>query len=107
MIPRHRTAFNAAFTPEKYSRFLAELDRRCGTHVKFRNCETPCFFPRPILQRMLECGQALISQIVTNPAYHAAATTHIPAHYRVPNEAPHPLFIQADFGLDANLDPKL
>ena len=107
MIPHHRTAFNAAFTPQKYSHFLTELDRRCGTHVKFRNCETPCFFPRPILHRMVECGQALVSQIVTNSDYHAAATTHIPDAYRVPNEAPHPLFIQADFGLDANLDPKL
>jgi hypothetical protein len=107
MIPHHRTAFNAAFTPQKYAHFLTELDRRCGTHVKFRNCETPCFFPRPILQRMVECGQALVSQIITNPDYHAAATAHIPAQFNVPNEPPHPLFIQADFGLDANLEPKL
>jgi hypothetical protein len=107
MIPHHRTVFNAAFTPQKYAHFLTELDRRSHTHVKFRNCETPCFFPRAILQRMVDCGEALISQIVTNPAYHAAATTHIPNAYRVPHEAPHPLFIQADFGLDSNLNPKL
>src|SRR5260370_12004653 len=107
MIPHHRPAFNAAFPPQKYAQFLTELDRRSHTHVKFRNCETPCFFPREILQRMVDCGQSLISQIVANPDYHAAATTHIPAQYRVANEAPHPLFIQADFGLDASLDPKL
>jgi hypothetical protein len=107
MIDAYRSAFNAAFTPAKYTEFLSELDRRCGTHVKFRNCETPCFFPRPILQRMVECGRELISQITGNAAYLQAASAHIPAQFKVPNEAAHPLFIQADFGLDSSLNPKL
>ncbi len=107
MIAEYRSAFNAAFKPSKYAEFLNELDRRCGTHVKFRNCETPCFFPRPILQRMVECGRELISQIAGNAAYLQAASAHIPARFKVPNEAAHPLFIQADFGLDTSLNPKL
>ncbi|MDP8979962.1 MAG: hypothetical protein M3O35_05150 [Acidobacteriota bacterium] len=107
MIAEYRSAFNAGFKPAKYAEFLSELDHRCGTHVKFRNCETPCFFPRPILQRMVKCGRELISQITGNAAYLQAASAHIPAQFKVPNEAAHPLFIQADFGLDSSLNPKL
>ena len=107
MLPDLRKDFNARFTPAKYQQFLAELDRRCGAHVKFRNCETPCFFPVELMQKMVESGKELILQLISNPEYMAASTRSIPAEYNVPNEAPHPLFIQVDFGIDANLEPKL
>ena len=107
MIPELRKDFNARFTPEKYQQFLVELDRRCGTHVKFRNCETPCFFPDGLIQRMVRAGKELILQLTSNPEYLAASARSIPADYNGPNEASHPLFIQVDFGIDANLQPKL
>ena len=56
MIPELRQDFNARFTPEKYKAFLARLDERALTHVKFRNCETPCFFPRELLDTMVAAG---------------------------------------------------
>ena len=107
MIPELRQDFNSRFTPEKYREFLAELDRRSGVHVEFRNSETPCFFPRSILREMADAGKELILQLTTNQQYMAESDASIPPEYNVPNEAPHPLFIQADFGLDANLKPKL
>ena len=107
MIPHYRERFNRSFTPEKYQQFLAELDRRSGTHVTFRNCETPCFFPKQILAKMISYGKILIAELLDNPAYLAASDRAVPAEFRVPNETPHPLFIQADFGLDAELEPKL
>jgi hypothetical protein len=107
VIPDLRKDFNSRFTPEKYRRFLAELDRRCGMHVEFRNSETPCFFPGSILREMADTGKELIHQLVSNPQYVAASDISIPPEYKVPNEAAHPLFIQVDFGLDANLNPKL
>ena len=107
MIPELREDFNRRFTPEKYRRFLAELDRRSGTHVKFRNCETPCFFPRELLDKMARYGRELIEQLTGNPDYLAAADRRIPARYNVPCVDPHPLFVQADFGLDEQLEPKL
>ena len=107
MIPHHRERFNRDFTPERYQKFLSELDRRSGTHVKFRNCETPCFFPKQILAKMVSYGKVLIEQLLNNPQYLAAADRAVPAEFRVPAETPHPLFIQADFGLDADLEPKL
>jgi hypothetical protein len=52
MIPALRHPFNAAYTPEKYQMFLREMENRCGTPVKFRLCETPCFFSPPLLDQM-------------------------------------------------------
>lgn len=111
MIPELRREFNARFTSELYRRFLARLDERCGTHVNFRNCETPCFFPTNLLQRIAVDGADLVHQLVNNPQYLAAADAQIPSAFRVPNVDARPLFIQADFGLvkDAQGDyqPKL
>jgi hypothetical protein len=99
MIPELRRQFNANYRPEKYQRFLQRLDERCGTHVKFRNCETPCFFPSELLERTAQAGADLALQLTGNPAYLAAADEQIPPRFRVPNVDAKPLFIQADFGL--------
>jgi hypothetical protein len=111
MIPSFRQAFNASFTPEKYDRLRRELTARCGMEVPFAICETPCFFPAPLVERMSEDGKALIRQLVDNPGYRARSEASIPARFRIPNEAAHPMFVQVDFGLvrDAagELQPKL
>ena len=99
MIPELRSRFNANFTPELYGRFLARLDERCGTHVNFRNCETPCFFSRELLDRTAQAGADLVHQLVGNAAYLAVADAQIPPEFRVPGVDSHPLFVQADFGL--------
>jgi len=98
VIPALRERFNAAFTPEKYAAFLARLEADCGMPVPFRNCETPCFFPRPLVHRMAQDGAELIRQLVT-PEYFAIAEQAVPPAYDVPNEPDHPLFLQVDFGL--------
>jgi hypothetical protein len=106
MIPELRREFNAKWTPDRYRRFLELLDHGCRTHVKFRNCETPCFFPRPLIEKMARYGAELIHQLMT-PAYLARSEETIPAEWRVPNESPRPMFIQVDFGLTAEHEPKL
>jgi hypothetical protein len=106
MIPELRRQFNDRFTPERYQCFLKMLDDGSGTHVKFRNCETPCFFPRPLIERMEQDGRELIQQLMA-PEYLKRSDATIPAEYRVPNEDARPLFIQVDFGLTESLEPKL
>ena len=98
MIPELRRAFNAKFTPAQYTRFSSRLDERCGTHVKFRNSETPCFFPAELLNQTAQAGADLVHQLVGNQAYLTEADAQIPPEFRVPNVDAHPLFIQADFG---------
>jgi hypothetical protein len=107
MVPEQRQRFNQSFTPAKYDRFLSELARRCGTAVSFRNSETPCFFPHTLIDKMVRYGQELVDQLISSPEYLAASSVSIPAEYNVPNETPDPLFIQVDFGIDRNLEPKL
>ena len=111
MMPSYRQDFNSRFTSEKYELLRREMTSRCGMDVPFALCETPCFFPDALVKRMGEDGKALIRQLVDNPEYRARSEASIPAEFRVPNEAAHPMFIQVDFGLvrDAvgELQPKL
>jgi hypothetical protein len=111
MIPELRRRFNSNFTPELYRRFLERLDERCGTHVAFRNCETPCFFPAELLDRTAKAGAELVHQLVGNAEYLARADEQIPEAFRVPRVDAQPLFVQADFGLVKDADgvyhPKL
>src|SRR6202047_3147380 len=111
MIPSYRHAFNSNFTPEKYEQLRREMTERCGMEVPFALGETPCFFPHALAERMGADGKALIRQLVENPEYRARSEASIPAKFRVPNESPHPMFIQVDFGLvrdsEDELQPKL
>jgi hypothetical protein len=111
MIPELRHGFNRRFRPETYAAFLTRLEERCGTHIKFRMCETPCFFPAPLIERMAQAGMELVRQLVGNEQYLNAARQQIPAAFRTPHETRRPLFVQVDFGLirDAtgNIAPRL
>ena len=111
MIPSYRQDFNSRFTPEKYERLRREMTSRCGMEIPFALCETPCFFPAELVEHMGEDGKALIRQLVENPEYRARSEASIPAKFRVPNESPHPMFVQVDFGLvrdsAGDLQPKL
>ncbi|PYQ43977.1 MAG: hypothetical protein DMG99_05375 [Acidobacteria bacterium] len=111
MIPALRKQFNSSFSPANYETFLRRMDEICGTHVQFRLSETPCFFSKSLLDRMAQDGQELIRQLVENPSYRAKSDAAIPAEFKVPNEAPHPMFVQVDFGLvrdpQGQLQPKL
>ena len=98
MIPPLRQQFNSNFTPERYQAFLKLMEERCGTPVKFQVSETPCFFPKPLLDQMSQYGKELIQQL-GGLEYRKTSFDAIPPDFNVPRESPHPLFIQVDFGL--------
>src|SRR5919109_4707137 len=98
MIQSLRRRFNRNFTPQKYQRLLKLMEERSGVPVQFRICETPCFFPKSLLGRMANYGCDLTQQLET-AEYRKASDQAIPPDFNVPNEAPHPMFIQVDFGL--------
>ena len=111
MIGSLRQAFNSNYKAEKYPQLLSLLAERCGVAIGFRVSETPCFMPQALLEQMARDGKELIRQLVDNPEYHARSSESIPAEFKVPNETPHPMFIQVDFGLvrdtAGELQPKL
>jgi hypothetical protein len=111
MISGLRRQFNERFTAEKYAAFLRNVDREMRTHVAYRQCETPCFFPKALLDRLASAGCELVEQLLADKSYAAASGAIIPERYWVPNEAPQPMFVQADFGLirndDGEYEPRL
>ncbi len=112
MLEPFRSTFNSTqFTPARYAELLAELNRRTRTQIEFQICETPCFFPRALLDQMCEAGRALTHQLIDDPAYMRLSDAAIPEQYRVPNDNPRPNFMTVDFGLIRNaagaLEPKL
>ena len=111
MIPELRADFNRRWTAARYAEFLQRLDEESGTHVEFRCSETPVFLPSDLLAQMVRYGQELYAQLANNADYRKAAEATIPAEFRVPGSAEHPLFVQTDFGLirltDGMLAPRL
>jgi hypothetical protein len=107
LIRSLRQAFNREWSPAKYERFLALVTERSGVAPQFRHSETPCFLPVELIDRMARYGREMVAQLLADEAYQRDSRAAIPERYRVPNEAPAPLYVQADFGLDANLDSQL
>jgi hypothetical protein len=111
MIPALREAFNNRFSNETCQNFLKNLEAAAGSPIAFRVSETPCFFPRAMLEQMANYGRELVLQLVDNPEYMRASDVTVPRKYNVANESPRPMFLQVDFGLVRNsqgeLEPKL
>ncbi len=111
MIPELRQSFNAGFDEARYRAFIDALQRRSGTGIHFRVSETPCFFPRELMDRLARTGGELIDQLLSNPEYRRASDATIPPEFHAPNEGDHPLFVQVDFGLvrgaDGRVEPRL
>lgn len=107
MVPSLRHAFNASWTPGKYAGFLRLLEEGLSEAPGFRNCETPCFFPQTVLNRLVDEGSAMIRQLTSDADYRKRSDITIPPEYHVPNEDPLPLFLQVDFGLTEDGQPKL
>ncbi len=112
MLQAYRKRFNEEqFSAERYRELVSRLERRTRSPIDFRVCETPCFFPKELLDGLVETGRKLTHQLIDSPEYMQQSDETIPARYRVPNDNPRPNFVQVDFGLARNasgeLEPKL
>jgi hypothetical protein len=79
--------------------------------VEFRIAETPCFFPKALLDAMATTGAELTHRLVSDQSYLAQSAKAIPEAYCAADQTPHPHFMTVDFGLvrEANgeLSPRL
>ena len=112
MLERFRKEFNERqFSRERYQLLLTRLNEKTRTTIQFRVCETPCFFPRELIDDMAETGRILTHQLIDSPEYMGLSDAAIPDSFRVPNDNLKPNFMTVDFGLvrgeDGNLQPKL
>lgn len=103
MIPEIRKKINAEFTDAKYQAFTRELDTSYKYPTDFRSAETPIFLTKDVKIQLIEACDEIIAQLQTEH-FKKHSSTAIPAGLSVPNETPHPEFIQIDFGIckDAN-----
>ncbi len=106
MIPELRAQFNERFTPEKYQRFLRLLDQGAGRTSSFAIAKRRCFFRATLFDRMACDGADLIRQLMTSE-YRARPSRPCPRIIACPTKMRSPLFVQVDFGLTADLEPKL
>ena len=107
MIPFCRQRFNQEWSAGRYAHFLDLIAKCCGEAARFRHSETPCFFPQALINRTAQYGREMVEQLLADALYREESQSAIPPEFRVPNESETPLFVQADFGLDENLEPKL
>ncbi|MBS1853744.1 MAG: hypothetical protein JST11_00145 [Acidobacteria bacterium] len=107
MIPSFRRKFNREWTRAKYARFVELIAERSGVAPQFRHSETPCFLPAALVEKMARYGREMVEQLLADDVYRRDSRAAIPERYRVPGEAPVPLFVQADFGLDPAGEPRL
>jgi hypothetical protein len=104
MIASFRERFNASWTEAQYQELIAHLERRTKGHISFPISETPCFFPRQLVEELASIGTELIQQAMSGDAA-AASERVVPDRFRgAVSSEPHPTFLQVDFGLMANAD---
>lgn len=111
MIPSLRRAFNESWTDARFRNLVDRLETRAGSTLGFPISETACFFPRSLMDELVDVGATLVRQIVDDPQAMAAAAAVVPERFRGPNAGDRPVFLQVDFGLvrggSGSIEPKL
>ncbi len=98
MIPEIRKHLNAEYTDAKYQSFVHELNSTYQYPTDFRPAETPIFLTRDVKRQLVEACGEIVAQLQT-AEFTRHSTTAIPNGLSVPNETPHPTFLQIDFGI--------
>lgn len=112
MIPLLRQRYNAAFTDERYTAFLRELNQAMYWPVDFRVAESPLFLDEATTHTLIRAADDIVGQLA-KPEFRVHAKTAIPrAHggarpelveglssFEVPAETEWPHFLCVDFAL--------
>jgi hypothetical protein len=100
MHPELRARFNADFTDARYAELLRIANETERWPVDFRVSETPLFLTQEFTQEASQAAATIVAQLRT-PAFAEHAKTALPPALEVPNETPHPTFLQVDFAICA------
>ncbi len=110
MVPEIRRAYNAEFTPERYTAVLRDLAEGGGGPSDFRICETPIFLSDALTRELVKAAEEILGA-VTSEAYLKETGRAVPPPLNVPGDEGHPAFLQIDFALvrgeDGELTPRL
>jgi hypothetical protein len=110
MVNELRRKFNDEFTEKKYENFLNDIWGITSGERDFRVNETPLFLSDKFNKKIIEACDSIITQLQTNE-FKEKSTNAVPDKYNIPDESPHPLFLQIDFAVTNNdkgeLSPQL
>ncbi len=106
MIPQLRKEFNAAFSGEKYDKFIRDMNTGLKFPVDFRISETPVFLTREFTNELIKASDGIIQQLKTDD-FKARMKPAVPEGLSVPGEDDHPLFLSIDFAVCSDFNGKL
>lgn len=98
MVPEIRKKFNAFFSEEKYSAYLADLHSAFPGDIEFRVAETPVFLDKAFTAQVLEACEDIVD-VILEPEFRAKTDAAIPDRYRIPGDEGKCDFIAFDFGI--------
>jgi hypothetical protein len=96
--PKLRAAFNADFTPDKYSGFVHCVNGSEKWPADFRISETPIFLTGEFTDEATRAANEIAAATRT-PEFVKHAASAIPRGLEVPNESAHPNFLLVDFAI--------
>ena len=98
MITPIRSAYNAAFTEEKYRAFLKDMTDANQYEIEFRVSETPIFIDKSFRKVLEQAGNDIVDQII-QPDFKQQSAGAIPKDLFVPNEDEHTSLLAIDFAI--------
>ncbi len=98
MISSLRSAYNADFTAEKYTRFLDDMNNEFASEIEFRVSETPVFIDKNF-RRILEKAGEEIVDVLIQPGFKKNSEAAIPPDLRVGREDDHTSLLAIDFAI--------
>jgi hypothetical protein len=98
MHPEMRARFNADFSDARYEELLRIANETERWPVDFRISETPLFLTPAFTNEVSQAAKDIVSKLRT-PEFAKHARTSIPPGLEVPDETPHPNFLQVDFAI--------
>jgi hypothetical protein len=110
MIRSLRSAYNAAYTDDKYQEYRRRLEARGRAPIPFRLAESPVFLPPELRDEMVAASLEIFRQLSTPEALERSKAA-VPKRFDVPGCDPLPAFAVTDFAIAAGdggrLEPKL
>jgi hypothetical protein len=98
MIPAIRKAYNANFSQAQYDALINQIEQKYGHRPPFAIAETPVFIPKYLKEKLFEACED-ITDIIIRPEFLEQSQEALLAGQVVPNETPHTVFLQMDFGI--------
>ena len=101
MIPAIRQKFNAAFTEDKYMKYLYYFEQDFPGAIDFRIAETPLFIDALFKNKLIEAGH-YITQFILQPHFQQLTQGALQNQAIAANETKHPECIVIDYAIATN-----